>query len=360
MIKSKKLVALVASAMMVSTFAACTPAGNDTQAGTDAATEAATEAGGEATDAATEPATEGGEATDAATTAESNGTETTDANEGAAVDPNIAGKIETDGSSTVYPLSEIVIEEAKKAMPKLEVTASPSGSSAGIERLINGEIDIAAASRPIKDEEIAQAKEKGIEVTELTVAIDGIAVVAHKDNPVEDVSFDELKKIFGKDSKVKTWKEVNPEWPEEKFELFAPGTSSGTFEFFTEEVLETKKEARANDVQVSEDDNTLVTGVANSKGGLGYFGFTYYEENMDKLKALKINGIEASQETIADSTYPLARPIFLYVNKKAVAEKPEVKAFLEFYLNNAIELAKEIKMVPALEENIQKSLDALK
>ncbi len=325
MIKTKRIAALLASAVILSTVAACTPAATSTTA---AGTKASTTAAGTA----------------ASTTAAAT---------------EITGKIETDGSSTVYPLSEAVIEEAKKAMPKLEVTASPSGSSAGIKRLIAGEIDVAAASRKIKAEEIATAKTAGIEIIELQVGIDGIAVVANKNNPVNDMTFDDLKKIFAKDSTIKTWKDANAAFPDTALTLFSPGTSSGTFEYFTEHVLGTKMEQRAADVQVSEDDNVLVTGVEGSAGGLGYFGFTYAEENADKLKIMKLNGVDATQENILNGTYPLSRPIFLYVNKKAVADKPEVKAFLEFYLDHAISLAKDIMMVPATDAIIAASKAAL-
>ena len=317
MIKTNKIAALIASALIVSTVAACSPAApSTTAAGTSAGT----------------------------TTAAGTSTE------------KLSGAIETDGSSTVYPLSEAVIEEYAAAQPDVKVTASPSGSSTGIKRLIAGEIDVAASSRKIKDEELKTAKDAGIDVVELQVAIDGIAVVANPNNPVTDITFEELQAIFGKDSTITKWNEANAAFPDTAFALFAPGTSSGTFEYFTEVALDAKNEQRAADVQVSEDDNVLVTGVAGSAGGLGYFGYTYYEENMDKLKALKVNGIEASQATILDGTYPLARPIFLYVNKAAVAEKPEVADFLNFYLDNAIELASEIKMVPAT----QTAIDAAK
>lgn len=310
MIKPKGIATLILSAVILSTMAACTPTP----------------------------------------------TKTTGSNTTAA---DIKGKIETDGSSTVYPLSEAVIEEAKKVMPKLNVTATPSGSSAGIKRLIAGEIDIAASSRKIKEEEIATAKAAGIEIVELQVGIDGIAVVANKNNPVNDITFGDLAKIFSKDSTIKTWKEANPDFPDIALTLFSPGTSSGTYEYFTEHVLKAKNEQRAADVQVSEDDNVLVTGVSGSEGGLGYFGFTYAEENADKLKVLNLNGVEPTQENILNGSYPLARPIFLYVAKKAIVEKPEVKAFLEFYLDNAIILAKDIQMVPATDAIIEASKVAL-
>lgn len=356
MIKSKKLTALVASLVVLSSITACGNANTaTTAAGSSAESTAESTAAGESTTA--------GETSAAGTTAagETSAAGTTAAGEAPAdgaveIDKTVKGNIETDGSSTVYPLSEAMIEIAKEEMPGLNITATASGSSAGLERLVNGEIDIAAASRPIKDEEKAKAKEKGFDVIELPVALDGIAVVVNKDNPVEEISFDQLKKAFAKDATAKTWKEVDPSFSEDKLALFSPGVSSGTFEYFTETVLETKKEQRANDVQTSEDDNVLVKGVEGEKGGLGYFGFTYYEENMDKIKALKVNGKEATKETIIDGSYPLSRPIFLYVNAESVKSKPEVKEFLKFYLSNAISQAEEIKMVPATQETINEAL----
>lgn len=275
------------------------------------------------------------------------------------IDKEIAGSIETDGSSTVYPLTEAIIEMAAEEIPGLEITAAPSGSGTGIKRLLNEEIDVAAASRKIKEEELKTAKEKGLEIVEIQVAIDGIAVVVNKENKVDEITTAELNKIWAADSKVATWKEVNEKWEDTELKLYAPGAASGTFEYFTEHVNKKAKEGRSEDVQTSEDDNVLVTGIAGDKGAMGYFGFTYFEENMDKVKALKIDGVEATKENIVSGKYPMSRPLFLYVNKKALDEKPEVKEFIKFYLMKAIPAAEEIKMVPATAEIINKDIEKI-
>lgn len=275
------------------------------------------------------------------------------------INKEVEGSIDINGSSTVYPLTEAIIEKAAAEMPNLEITAAGEGSGTGLKMLINGDIDVAGASRKIKDEELATAKENGIEIVEIQVAIDGIAVVVNKDNKVDEITTAELNKIWAADSTVKTWKEVNDAWEDTELKLYAPGAASGTFEYFTEHVNKKAKEGRSEDVQTSEDDNVLVTGVAGDKGAMGYFGFTYYEENMDKVKALKIDGVEATKENIIEGKYPLSRPLFLYVNKAALKDKEEVNNFIKFYLVNAIESAEEIKMVPATAEMINKDIDEL-
>lgn len=275
------------------------------------------------------------------------------------IDKTVEGKIETDGSSTVYPLSEAIIEMAAEEIPGLEVTASPSGSGTGIKRLLAKEIDIAAASRKIKDKELEEAKANGLEIVEIQVAIDGIAVCVNKENPVKEITTEELNKIWAADSKVKSWKEVNDKFEDMELKLYAPGAASGTFEYFTEHVNKKAKEGRSEDVQTSEDDNVLVTGIAGDKGAMGYFGFTYFEENMDKIAALKVDGVEATKENIMNGKYPMARPLFIYVNKAALEEKPEVKEFVKFYIANSIKAAEEIKMVPASAEMINKNFEAI-
>lgn len=328
--KSNRIAAIVASVLVVATVSSCAPAATTTT--TAGTTAAGTTAAG---------------TTAAATTA-------------AKADDKVSGSITIDGSSTVYPLTEAIIEIANKEFPKLQVAASASGSGTGLKRLTAGEIDIAGSSRKIKQEELDAAKAKGIEIIQLEVAIDGIAVVTNKKNPLKAITTEQLNKMWGKDSVVKDWKEVDPSFPDLPLTLFSPGAASGTFEYFTEKVNKKAKEQRSADVQTSEDDNVLVTGVTGNEGGLGYFGFTYFEENMDKLNALSIDGVEATKENIISFKYPLSRPLFLYVNKDAVAKKPEVKAFLNYYLDNAIKMANEIMMVPATDEIIKTSKELVK
>lgn len=277
---------------------------------------------------------------------------------------SLSGTVKVDGSSTVFPISEAVAEEFQIANQGVQVTVGQSGTGGGFKKWIAGEIDINDASRPIKAEEIEAAKENGIEPLEIPIAYDGISVVVNKDNTwVESMTVEELKKIWEPNSTVSTWKDVRPEWPDEKIKLYGPGTDSGTFEYFTEAVVGEAKASRA-DYTASEDDNVLVQGVAGDKNALGYFGYAYYEENADKIKVVAIdngNGtaVVPSLETIKDGSYnPLSRPVFIYPSKQAM-EKPEVKAFVTFYLENAAELVKSTGYVPLPDEEYQKSLSEI-
>jgi phosphate transport system substrate-binding protein len=257
----------------------------------------------------------------------------------------LSGKIVIDGSSTVYPISAAMAEEFNIKNPDVEISVALAGTGGGMKKFHAGEIDICDASRKIKQEEIDKCKEKGIEYVELMIAYDGISIVVNKDNPVDSITVDELRKIWMKDSTIRKWNEVNPAWPDAEIKLYGPGADSGTFEFFTEKINGKAKEQNTN-YTPSEDDNVLVQGVAGDKSAMGYFGFAYYEENMDKLKVLKIDGKEPSFESIKDLSYkPLSRPLFLYVNKAKLAE-PQVKEFIRFYMDNAPVIVEEVKYVP--------------
>jgi len=270
----------------------------------------------------------------------------------------LSGKIVIDGSSTVFPITMAVAEEFKNAQSGVEVSVAMSGTGGGMKKFTAGDIDICDASRPIKQAEIDLAKANGIDYLELEIAYDGISVVVNKDNTwAKTITIAELNKIWAKDSKVKTWKEVNASWPDEPIKLYGPGTDSGTFEYFTEAVNKKAKESRT-DYTPSEDDSVLVQGIAGDKNALGYFGFAYYEENTDKLNVLKIDAgkgpIEPTFETIMDKSYsPLSRPLFIYINK-AKLEQPQVKEFVKFYIDNAATLSKEVGYVPL------ESYDAIK
>lgn len=274
------------------------------------------------------------------------------------------GSIQIDGSSTVYPITEAAAEEFMKLYPDVDITVGVSGTGGGFKRFTAGEIDIVNASRPIKDSEEMKAKENGIEYVEFPVAYDGITVVVNKDNDwVDSLTVEELRKIWSPDSKVTKWSDIRPGWPDEKINLYGPGTDSGTFEYFTEAIVGEAKKSRS-DYTASEDDNVLVQGIINDKFALGYFGFAYYLENSDKLKAVAIdNGsgpVEPTIETIKDSTYkPLSRPLFIYVNKKSL-ERPEIKEFVKFYMENAPELIKDIGYVPMAESVYQENLNKIK
>lgn len=250
----------------------------------------------------------------------------------------LSGTVSGDGSSTVFPITEAIAEEFRGTNEDVKVTVGVSGTGGGFERFCDGETDIQDASRPIKDEEKAACTAKGVSYVELTVASDGLAVTVNKENTWADcLTSAELKTIWQPKSKVKTWRDVRASFPAEPIKLFGPGSDSGTFDFFTKEI-NGEEDASRSDYTASEDDNTLVKGVAGAKGGLGYFGYAYYAENQDKLKVLGLDSgsgcVVPSDATVRDGSYtPLARPLLLYV-KAASAKRPEVKAFIDFYLEN--------------------------
>jgi phosphate transport system substrate-binding protein len=264
---------------------------------------------------------------------------------------SLTGKVMVDGSSTVFPVFQAVAEEFMKSAPKVNVTVAESGTGGGFKKFANGEIDITGASRPISEEEIAACKAKGVEFVEVPVAFDGLSVVVNPANTwVDTLTVAELKKIWEPRSSVKTWADVRVGFPAKPIKLFGPGSDSGTFEYFTEAIVGEKKASR-QDFQQSEDDNILVQGVAGEEGALGYFGLAYYLENSDKLKLVKVDngsgGVAPSPETVNDGSYaPLSRPIFVYVAKSAL-QRPEVKAFLEYFLSaEGRELVEAVGYVP--------------
>jgi phosphate transport system substrate-binding protein len=271
----------------------------------------------------------------------------------------LSGRIQADGSSTVGPFTTLAAERFQATSPGVRVTVGISGTGGGFERFCAGETDLSDASRPIKDEEQAICDENGVEHVEFQVANDALTVVVNADNDwVDCLTVDELHKIWEPGSKVKNWSQVRDGFPNEPLELFGPGTDSGTFDYFTGEINGEEGASRA-DYTASEDDNLLVRGVSGTKGGLGYFGFSYFEENQGQLKALGVDGgsgcVDPSVETAQSGEYtPLSRPLFVYANKKSF-EKPEDAAFIRFMLSNAGELAKGAKFVPLTEEQLAKA-----
>lgn len=259
---------------------------------------------------------------------------------------NLSGNVTLDGSSTVFPISEAIAEEFQGANPKVKVTVGISGTGGGFKKLCAGEINICGASRPIKQSEIEAAAKAGIEFIELPIAFDGLSILVNPANDwVDKLTVAELKAIWEPSSKVTNWKQVREGFPDVPLKLFGPGTDSGTFEYFTEAIVGEAKKCRA-DFAASEDDNTLVQGIAGEKGALGYFGFAYYEANIGKLKLVPVDSgkgaIAPNPETIADGTYsPLSRPLFIYASSKDT-QKPEVDAFVKYYLENAGAMAKEV------------------
>jgi len=262
--------------------------------------------------------------------------------------------IKIDGSSTVYPITEAVAEDYQNEK-KIKVTVGISGTGGGFKKFCRGETDVQNASRPILKKEMDACKEAGVQYIELPVAYDGLTVVINKNNDfVKSLSVEDLKKIWepAAQGKVKSWKQVNATYPDTPLKLFGAGSDSGTFDYFTEAIVGKAKSSRG-DYTASEDDNVLVQGVNSDKGGLGYFGFAYFEENQDKLKAVPIiakkgaPAVTPSAESVKDGSYqPLSRPLFIYVNATAAAFKPEVKAFVDFYLQNAPTLVKEVQYIP--------------
>jgi phosphate transport system substrate-binding protein len=275
------------------------------------------------------------------------GTTSGTATTGTTPEAKVSGEVLVDGSSTVFPISEAVGEEFSKANPDANAKVGSSGTGGGFKKFINGELDIAAASRPIEEEEVAACKEKGIEFVEIPIAFDGLTVVVNPKNDfVSDITVEDLKKIWQDGSTVKTWKDVRPEWPAEEIKLYGAGTDSGTFDYFTKVINGKEKSSRKN-YTASEDDNTLVQGVAGDTYSLGYFGYAYYEQSKDKLKALSINGVAPSPETIGNGTYtPLSRPLFWYINKKSLEDKPQVAAFVKFLLSKGAELVASADYIP--------------
>lgn len=261
----------------------------------------------------------------------------------------LSGMIKIDGSSTVYPISEAMAEEFQIKNPGVKVTVGISGTGGGFKKFCAGDIAISNASRPIKQSEKDLASSNGIHFVELPVAFDGLSVVVNPKNTwVDKLTVAELKAIWEPGSKINNWSQVRKGFPDVPLKLYAPGADSGTFEYFTEAIVGTARSSRS-DFTASEDDNILVRGVAGDKGGLGYFGYAYYEENSSRLKLVPIdNGqgaVKPSPQTIANGSYsPLARPIFIYVNTKD-AKRPEVDAFVKFCLNSAPRLVKEVGYV---------------
>jgi phosphate transport system substrate-binding protein len=275
--------------------------------------------------------------------------------------PRVEGSLEVDGSSTVFPITEAVAEEfMAETTGRYRVTVGLSGTGGGFQRFCAGETAISNASRPIKESELEACRRNGVEPLELSVAYDGLAVVVNPANTfVECLTVDELKRIWEPGSRVARWSDVRAGFPEVPIRLFGPGTSSGTFDYFTE-VIVGEEDASRPDYTASEDDNVLIQGVAGEANALGYFGYAYYAENEDALKLVAVDGgegcVRPSPETIRSGTYrPLSRPLLIYVNRSALAE-PAVVEFVRFYMENAAELVPETGYVPLTPEQYQENL----
>jgi phosphate transport system substrate-binding protein len=278
----------------------------------------------------------------------------------------LSGTVNIDGSSTVYPITEAVAEEFQKANGGVKVTVAFAGTGGGFKKFCNGETDMNDASRKIKTEDAVDAKseatlckDKGIEWLELGIATDALSVVVNKDNSfVTCLTTAQLKLMWDQGSTVTTWNQVDPSFPAEPVKLFGPGPDSGTFDYFTEVINGKAKQSRS-DYTPSEDDNALVTGVAGDKDALGYFGFAYLEANLDKIKPVAIDSgsgcIEPSADNVNSGKYkPLARPLFIYPSKAALA-RPEFAAFVQYFLDNVNSFVDETGYIEALPEVLAKS-----
>lgn len=276
--------------------------------------------------------------------------------------------VKIDGSSTVFPISEAAAEDFQKLKKgAVKVTVGMSGTGGGFKKFCAGEAslrtDISNASRPISTVEMAACKASGVKYIELPIAFDALTVVVAKNSPLNSITVEELKKMWepAAQGKVTRWNQVNPAFGDRALKLYGPGTDSGTFEYFTEATVGKAKSSRG-DYTASEDDNVLVQGVSRDVNGIGYFGYAYYAENTDKLKALAISNagkpaVLPSEKAVIDGTYnPLSRPIFIYVNADS-AKRPEMKEFMEFYLKNAGKFSKEVKYVPLSDADYKHALD---
>ncbi|MBJ7471594.1 MAG: PstS family phosphate ABC transporter substrate-binding protein [Solirubrobacteraceae bacterium] len=273
---------------------------------------------------------------------------------GSGTESTLSGTISIDGSSTVGPFMQAAAEEFNKENPDVNITVGQSGTGGGFEKFCKGETDISTASRPIKDEETEACKTGGITTSELVVANDGIAIVGNPSLAAQCMTVDQLSKLW-KDDSVADLKELGVDGLSGPVSLYGPGTDSGTFDFFTD-VINGEEGVSRKKYQASEDDNILVQGVSSDKTGIGYFGFSYYEQNADKLKLIEVDGgkgcVAPSKETIQDGTYtPLSRELFIYPSAAAV-KRPEIKAFLEFINEKSATIAEASLFVPLTDEQL--------
>jgi phosphate transport system substrate-binding protein len=280
-------------------------------------------------------------------------------NGGATVDSDLSGRIQADGSSTVGPYTTAAAERFRGVHPDVQITVGVSGTGGGFERFCSGETDLSNASRAIEDDEKAACAKKGIEYVEFQVANDAMTVVVNPENDwVNCLTVAQLRKIWDTGSKVKSWRDVDPSFPDVSMKLYGAGTDSGTFDYFTGAINGEEGRSRS-DYSATEDDNVTVQGVAGDEGALGYFGLSYYEQNKDRLKALEIDGgdgcVAPSVQTAQNGTYkPLSRPLFIYA-KKSSFDRPEVHAFIEFILDNEREIAVAAQFVPLTDEQLTKA-----
>lgn len=274
-------------------------------------------------------------------------------------DAQLTGTVSGDGSSTVSPITEALVEEYAGVQPNVQVSVGVSGTGGGFEKFIAGETDFSNASRPIKDEEKAELEKAGIDYTEFQVAFDGLTVVVNPENDwAAELTVDQLKKLWIEDGTTKKWSDIDPSWPDEEIVYYSPGTDSGTYDYFDEVILDGAD--LENAATLSEDDNVLVQGVASDKNAIGFFGYAYYLENKDKLTAVTVDGVAPTNETIESGEYtPLSRPLFVYAKNSALKENEAFYDFMKYTLENAGEMAEAVGYVKLPDEKYDEGLKAL-
>lgn len=275
----------------------------------------------------------------------------------------LTGNVVGDGSSTVAPITEALVEEYAAVQKDVRVAVGVSGTGGGFEKFINGETDFSNASRPIKDTEVDKLKAAGIDYTEFELAYDGLSVVVHPDNTwAQDLTVEQLKQIWIEDGTKKKWSDIDASWPAEEIVFYSPGSDSGTYDYFDEIILD--GEDIVKDAMLSEDDNVLVQGVTGDVNAIGYFGYAYYLENKDKLQVVTVNGVEPTNATIESGEYsPLSRPLYIYVKNSALKDSEAAYDFIKFTLENAGEMAEVVGYVGLPADKYEaslKQLDSLK
>ena len=276
----------------------------------------------------------------------------------------VSGSVAVDGSSTVFPLSDAAAELLNSENPDIQVTVGEAGTGGGFEVFCQDQTDVSNASRPIEEDEVAVCEDAGIEYTELQVATDALTMVVHPDLAVDCLTLDQVIALWEPKSTVTNWSDLDPSFPDQEISLFGPGTDSGTYDYMAADVIGAESESTRDDYESSEDDNVLVQGVAGTEGATGYFGYTYYEQNQDTLKALAIDSgegcVEPSPETAADGSYtPLSRPLFIYVNNAKYADNEATAAYVDFYIDNLAQLAEAAQFIPLNDEQYSETQSAL-
>ncbi|MDQ4054322.1 MAG: PstS family phosphate ABC transporter substrate-binding protein [Actinomycetota bacterium] len=275
-----------------------------------------------------------------------------------------SGSVSVDGSSTVFPMSDAAAELLNEENPDIQVAVAESGTGGGFEKFCAGQTDISDASRPIEEDEVTACEQAGVEFTELQVATDALTVVVHKDLAVDCLTTEQVIQLWEPGSTITNWNQLDPTFPDQEIALFGPGTDSGTYDYMANDVIGSEEEATRDDYEASEDDNVLVQGVSGTEGATAYFGYTYYEENQDSLKAVSIddgNGCVApSAETAQAGEYtPLARPLFIYVNNAKYSDNEATKEYVDFYVENLAKIADVSKFIPLSDELYGETQSAL-